>query len=81
MHKRESLNKNQPPLKGEGNRRQTVEGFFVESFAWCKRVYGSTPQSSLRLASSPKGEPKKASPLGEGNRRQTVEGFFVESFA
>ena len=22
-----------PPLKGEGNRRQTVEGFFVESFA------------------------------------------------
>ena len=33
MHKSESLNKNQPPLKGEGNRRQTVEGFFVESFA------------------------------------------------
>ncbi|ERJ93242.1 hypothetical protein RUMCAL_02303 [Ruminococcus callidus ATCC 27760] len=29
----------------------------MESSAWCKRVYRSTPQSSLRLASSPKGEP------------------------
>ena len=32
MHKSESLNKNQPPLKGEGNRRQAVEGFFCEIF-------------------------------------------------
>ena len=32
MHKSESLNKNQPPLKREGNRRQTVEGFFCEIF-------------------------------------------------
>ena len=32
LHKSESLNKNQPPLKREGNRRQTVEGFFCEIF-------------------------------------------------
>ena len=65
-----------PPLKGEGDRRQTVEGFFVESSAWCKR-FTELPLSQPAAASSPKGEPiihkggpdNKASPLGEGNRR------------
>ncbi len=45
-----------PPLKGEGNRRQAVEGFCGIFYAMCK-IYEVTPQSSLRLASSPKGEP------------------------
>ena len=32
---------------GEGDRRQTVEGFFVKSFAWCKR-FVEVPLSHLR---------------------------------
>ena len=55
----------------------------MESFTWCARFHGSTPQSSLRLASSPKGEPiyKISLPFRGGGPSQTVEGFFVESFA
>ena len=51
-------------------------GVLVESFAWCVRCHGSTPQSSLRLASSPKGEPEcKKPPLkGEGNQRSWWRG-------
>ncbi len=56
-------------------------GVLVESFAWCAGFHGSTPQSSLRLASSPigepiihKGEPEQASPLGEGNQRSWWRG-------
>ena len=38
-----------PPLGGGG--------ILVESSAWCKRVYRSTPQSVLRTASSAQGTP------------------------
>ena len=45
VHKGVPDNKASP--LGEGDRRQTVEGFFVKSFAWCKR-FVEVPLSHLR---------------------------------
>ena len=55
-----------PPLKGEGNRRQTVEGFCEIICLMCK-VYEITPQSpavtaSLKGSLCIKGVPIKKSP-------------------
>ena len=64
-----------PPLKGEGNRRQTVEGFLWNLLHSVKdlRSYPSVKPTACQLPFQ--GSRMKPPLKGEGNRRQTVEGF------
>ena len=70
-----------PPLKGEGDRRQTVEGFLWNLLLNVidLRSYPSVSATHCQLPFQ--GSLMKPPLKGEGDRRQTVEGFFVESFA
>ena len=70
-----------PPLKGEGNRRQTVEGFLWNLLLGVKdlRSYPSVKPTACQLPFQ--GSRRKPPLKGEGDRRQMVEGFLWNLFA
>ena len=70
-----------PPLKGEGNRRQTVEGFLWNLLLGVKdlRSYPSVKPTACQL--SFQGSRMKPPLKGEGEPSSDGGGVLVESFA